>query len=1355
MNITLPHRTNPGRRTQPESGGGGGGGGSYFNTYTSPSSTEAINGPVREPAREQPPISDRLIVGVDFGTTFSGVAAVYTSTPDDVEIIKTWPGGNGITSDKVPTEIAYEYPPNAAPGATPAVKWGFQFKPDQSRLRCIKLFLDRSQKLPFYVSPLDTAAQLKKFNKNVVDAVSDYLTQIYKHTMDTLTRRYGESFMASTKVEFVLTCPAVWSDAAKNTTLQAAERAGMGSRSEIQMISEPEAAAVYTLKAIQPNHLNIGDNFIVCDAGGGTVDLIAYKIISLKPLRVEESAVGTGGLCGSAFLNYRFEEHVRSRLGQARFDEMKNKKGKTWQMGLKYFEEFVKRNFNEDEHQEVNVPFPGLPDDEEAGLDSGFMVMTADQIKDIFAPVVKEVCDLVRGQVDGLRGKGGIVSGIVLVGGFGQSDYLYKRLKTHFTSAAPPPYSERPTHANAVATQENGSIEVMQPVYAWTAVVRGAVLRGLEGNMVISRKSRMHYGTSYATVYDEDKHSVSERYWSPLWERWMVSDRMQWHIAKVSVKTPPLSRIPRKLEEGTADSEQGEALSPLSPIAFHYTRNFRPGQSLIVTDDLIACAAEEPPAAFNRDLVHVCTLTTDLNAVPRSLFTRLTTTRGVEFDNLDFTLEMIVDSAGLGFELKVDGVRRGPTISTHTHGRHQNPSLPFLFLVAATQTTSFPQSKIFFFLFCVYIYYCNFLYLVYARFFSISFIPKRENQTPLRTSKFQEETSEETENRRLADFTLFWVCLAAMETRSRRPSLQRAKRRLSSASSREETLRERFLKAESARAASSNGAADKQEAVDGGVIKAESGDEEAVEDVPVAEQTPEPEPEPEPEPKPTPEEMLDDLVAWVQQKNSEIHPLVEAFFDRDMGMGLRVKPKWRRAVAPNEPIVKLNTELSLSYVNALPGPARSNHPLHKKLVDGLEPHVVGRVVLVKEMMLGSKSKWFPYIRALPQLREGFLPPWWDRELTKLIRGTNVDVARQEMREQVDKEAATAWFLFRDLEKASLPVTRAQFEKYYAWAYCIFTSRSFRPSLVLTGTHLNYLPEGVGKDDFSVLLPYFDLGNHDKRASVTWERDEELHVTLKIDQHFKPGQQIFNNYGTKTNAELLLAYNFTLPPTDEIHYDYVHVRKRLAGRVEEYYMSLRPMSHPSSVIGREKQAAHFVELTAYEHVLPAFQHVQLAMVWDIFCDNVAPTPAERERLIPVSPAVAERLRQYRAADPSERLDLADFTEPAANGAPVQDAPEPIEPSERELFQQMLFFTGQVNEECFGCVQKVAYVIWYKARQELRKLDDEKPRRRDPFLGADHQQLKDVAMAYKESVREILENTMRAVKNDDVLQMGDDL
>ncbi len=66
VNLSLPLRPNLSQRNQASR--------NYFTSYTPPSSTEAINGPVREPVREQPPISDRLIVGVDFGTTFSGYA---------------------------------------------------------------------------------------------------------------------------------------------------------------------------------------------------------------------------------------------------------------------------------------------------------------------------------------------------------------------------------------------------------------------------------------------------------------------------------------------------------------------------------------------------------------------------------------------------------------------------------------------------------------------------------------------------------------------------------------------------------------------------------------------------------------------------------------------------------------------------------------------------------------------------------------------------------------------------------------------------------------------------------------------------------------------------------------------------------------------------------------------------------------------------------------------------------------------------------------------------------------------------------------------------------------------------------
>jgi hypothetical protein len=41
-----------------------------------------------------------------------------------------------------------------------------------------------------------------------------------------------------------------------------------------------------------------------CDAGGGTVDLISYKITQTTPtFRVEEAAVGSGDKCGATYVD--------------------------------------------------------------------------------------------------------------------------------------------------------------------------------------------------------------------------------------------------------------------------------------------------------------------------------------------------------------------------------------------------------------------------------------------------------------------------------------------------------------------------------------------------------------------------------------------------------------------------------------------------------------------------------------------------------------------------------------------------------------------------------------------------------------------------------------------------------------------------------------------------------------------------------------------------------------------------------------------------------------------------------------------------------------------------------------------
>lgn len=170
------------------------------------------------------------------------------------------------------------------------LRWGFQIRPEEDRLRCMKLLLDPRQQLPANIAQGDLRGQLRRTGKDAQTVVTDYLTELWKHAKGELERRYGQYFVATTRMDLVLTVPAIWSDAAKDATRKAAVRAGIGSN--IRMISEPEAAAVYTLKSIQPNHLHPGNNFIVCDAGGGTVDLISYEVEQTSPLRVKESTEG-------------------------------------------------------------------------------------------------------------------------------------------------------------------------------------------------------------------------------------------------------------------------------------------------------------------------------------------------------------------------------------------------------------------------------------------------------------------------------------------------------------------------------------------------------------------------------------------------------------------------------------------------------------------------------------------------------------------------------------------------------------------------------------------------------------------------------------------------------------------------------------------------------------------------------------------------------------------------------------------------------------------------------------------------------------------------------------------------------
>lgn len=110
-------------------------------------------------------------------------------------------------------------------------------------------------------------------------------------------------------------------------------------------------------------------SFVICDAGGGTVDLISYTILKLKPiLEVQEATPGTGALCGSTFLNLRFKKFLTSRLGkQAGFDD------EVMTEAMEKFEKTVKRQFTMSAAPDDTyiIPVGGLANNKALGISRG------------------------------------------------------------------------------------------------------------------------------------------------------------------------------------------------------------------------------------------------------------------------------------------------------------------------------------------------------------------------------------------------------------------------------------------------------------------------------------------------------------------------------------------------------------------------------------------------------------------------------------------------------------------------------------------------------------------------------------------------------------------------------------------------------------------------------------------------------------------------------------------------------------------------------------------------------------------------------------------------------------------------
>ena len=343
----------------------------------------------------------QLIVGIDFGTTFSGVAFAFATNNEAREdIITEWPGAGTHTKQKIPTVLYYDqvqkvvgWGPDIADALAPT---GYP-KPGVQKVEWFKLQLMLSGNT--YIDPINLPPLPP--GKSEIDVAADYLFKLRQAMRTQLQKTLGEVFNREERnIRYFLTVPAIWNDAAKAATRAAAIQAGYlrdENDSRLTLITEPEAAAMFCAKSGLLN-LKVGDAILIVDCGGGTVDLIAYEVEEETPFTVAECTAGSGDSCGSTALNRNFSNILRAKIRKMKLPDGSRTAGKVYAKCIMDFENRIKADFrNNGQKWAVDVGIEAdFPD---ADIEEGYMTFTNEEILQCFEPVVNRILELVRNQI--------------------------------------------------------------------------------------------------------------------------------------------------------------------------------------------------------------------------------------------------------------------------------------------------------------------------------------------------------------------------------------------------------------------------------------------------------------------------------------------------------------------------------------------------------------------------------------------------------------------------------------------------------------------------------------------------------------------------------------------------------------------------------------------------------------------------------------------------------------------------------------------------------------------------------------------------------------------------------------------
>ncbi|KAL3871019.1 hypothetical protein ACJMK2_039181 [Sinanodonta woodiana] len=453
-----------------------------------------------------------MVAAIDLGTTYSNWAcsfkSEYEKNPEKI-LCRSWVNS---LSMKAPTTILIREDGETVDtfGSEAEDKYAQFATYDSKELHTWYYF--RRFKMLLHDRKLRRDMTLESENGKCLPALRVFaltIEYLKNDLFQTLAKQTMADFEKSL-IRWVLTVPAIWDESAKQFMREAAITAGIPSN-QLTLALEPEVASLYCTKIPLVSTFN-GEacplvprtKYILIDAGGGTIDIVAHEIMSDGSLN--EVYRSNGGAWGGtevdkiffAFLNDFFGKSVYENFKQKHMEdyiylcrEFEQKKRQiepqsTLQVTLRLPVE-LNESFNKQTEQNLAASLKSRSKwTKSVVLLTDKMRLDADIMKSFFAGVMQKTRDHLQLLFtdDGLKN----VNIIMMVGGFSESKMLQEMVCNLFPKK-----------------------KVIVPNEAGLAVLKGAVLFGHKPDVIGHRVCRFSYGVKTSVKFEKGTHREDKK----------------------------------------------------------------------------------------------------------------------------------------------------------------------------------------------------------------------------------------------------------------------------------------------------------------------------------------------------------------------------------------------------------------------------------------------------------------------------------------------------------------------------------------------------------------------------------------------------------------------------------------------------------------------------------------------------------------------------------------------------------------------------------------------------------------------------------------------------------------------------